>query len=404
MNNLMIITSGLFWLLLVFYSVLTISGILFRSKPNNFKPLDHYPSVSIFIPAHNEGKVVAATLDTMVKLEYPGELTIYLLNDNSKDETGEIAEFYANTFPRIKHIKVPPGKPSGKSRVLNHGLSISNSEYIAVYDADNQPEPDALKLLVERAVQVPDAVGAVGYVWTLNESRNWLTRMIALEFKVFQLLMQSGRWIMFNTGSLTGTNMLVSREVMLRHGGWDPYALAEDADLTMTITAAGGLLPIVPESRTWEQEPETFRVWLKQRTRWMEGNIYIILKSFRTKEWFTGRTLVHSIQQLFVYIGFVFLLIVSDIWFFMGLFGHAQTDITTPLLILWFQSYLVYLMQLLSALTVDRAVTPANIFIAVIMYFTYAQLFMVLLVRALYFQIKRFLTKAEVIWDKTVRF
>ncbi|WP_268821996.1 glycosyltransferase family 2 protein [Paenibacillus tarimensis] len=400
----MIVSSTLFWTLLVFYSILTVAGILYRSKPNTFKPLEKYPSVSIFIPAHNEGKVLAETLDAMVKLEYPGELVIYLLNDNSKDETGEIADFYASTFPRIKHIHVPPGKPSGKSRVLNYGLSISDSDYICVYDADNQPEPQALKLLVERAEQVPGAVGAVGYVWTVNETKNWLTRMIAMEFKVFQLLMQSGRWLMFKTGSLTGTNMLVSRETMIKNGGWDPYALAEDADLTMTITAAGGLLPIVPESRTWEQEPETFRVWLKQRTRWMEGNLYIILKSLRKPSWFKGRTFAHSFHQLIVYVGFVLLLIISDIWFILGLLGKAGTDITTPLLILWFQSYLVYLMQLLSALTVDRSLTPKNMFIAVIMYFTYAQLFMVLLARAIYLQIKKAWKKEDVVWDKTVRF
>ena len=88
-------------------------------------------------------------------------------------------------------IFVFPGEPKGKSRVLNYGLSISDGEYFCVYDADNQPEPHALRMLVEHAETTEDAVGAVGHVRTVNEKRNWLTRMISLEFQIFQLLMQS---------------------------------------------------------------------------------------------------------------------------------------------------------------------------------------------------------------------
>ena len=89
---------------------------------------------------------------------------------------------------------------------------------------------------VEHAETTEDAVGAVGHVRTVNEKRNWLTRMISLEFQIFQLLMQSGRWLLFQTGSLTGTNMLLRRSALEELGGYDPYAIAEDAELTLRIT------------------------------------------------------------------------------------------------------------------------------------------------------------------------
>lgn len=60
--------------------------------------------------------------------------------------------------------------------------------------------------------------------------------MISLEFQIFQLLMQSGRWLLFQTGSLTGTNMLLRRSALEELGGYDPYAIAEDAELTLRIT------------------------------------------------------------------------------------------------------------------------------------------------------------------------
>lgn len=52
--------------------------------------LHHYPSIDILIPAYNEGKVIRKTLEAMLKLQYPGNLQIYVLNDNSQDTRGKL--------------------------------------------------------------------------------------------------------------------------------------------------------------------------------------------------------------------------------------------------------------------------------------------------------------------------
>lgn len=403
MDILLGIISISFWLLLAYYSVLTIAGVFFRGQNRKPTQLNYYPSVVIFIPAHNEGIVIADTLYAMSKIDYPGRLDIFLLNDNSKDETGEIADYYSSVYKNIHHVQVPPGSPSGKSRVLNYALSHTVSEYICVYDADNQPEPDALRMLVETAESTPKAVGAVGYVKTINEKTNMLTRMISLEFSVFQLTMQAGRWNLFKVGSLTGTNMLVKRKALMEAGGYDPYALAEDADLTLSLTEKGGLLPIVPEAKTWEQEPDQLRVWLKQRTRWMQGNLYLIEKTLKNPKYFKGLNLAHSLQLIAVYICFVFFLIVSDFWFVMGLFGIAKTAAAVPLLVLWFESWLIYFIQLVTSQVVDKEVRLKDLLVSFLMYFSYSQLWLILLARGIYYQIKLKRSKQEPIWDKTVR-
>lgn len=404
MSGVLLVISVLFWILLFYYVSLDILGLYFRSKKITFPMLEHYPPVSILIPAHNEEKVLGETLEAMVKLVYPGDMEILVLNDSSTDTTGEITQEYARLYRRIHHVRVPEGYPRGKARVLNYGLSLANGELIAVYDADNQPEPNALRLLVDACFGTEGAVGAVGYVKTINERKNWLTRMIAIEFSVFQLLMQSGRWAMMRLGSLTGTNMLVTKEALKQVGGWDVYALAEDADLTMKLTAIGGSLPVVPESRTWEQEPETISVWFRQRTRWMQGNLYLIAKVFREKSWRRGRVLGHSIQQLSVYIVFVFFLLVSDTWFALGELRIVHTQFSVPLFLLWFESILFYIVQLLSAETMDGLVSFTNIIMAVLMYFTYAQIWVILLFWAWSKQLRLRHSKEMPVWDKTVRF
>ncbi|SCY45678.1 glycosyltransferase family 2 protein [Alkaliphilus peptidifermentans] len=404
MRYLFLINTIVFLVIILYYSILTIYGLYYRTKARESKVLDTYPSVDILIPAHNEGKVIQKTLDAIIKLDYPGEVQIYLLNDNSKDDTGIIAEAFAKAYNNLHHIKVPKGEPRGKSRVLNYGLSISNSLYFVVYDADNQPEVQSLRLLVEAAVKIPNSAGAVGYVRTINENKNLLTRMISLEFQVFQLLMQSGRWVLFNTGSLTGTNMLVKRSTIDKVGNYDVFALAEDAELTLRITNIGQLLPIVPEAITWEQEPEEIKVLIKQRTRWLHGNLYLLEKMFSSIDNFKGKMLVHSLQQVLVYIVFLTFLMLSHGWFIAGLLGFFNSNIQLPFLLIWYMSYLVYTSQVFSAQVVEKTVSPINMAVGFISYFTYCQLFIFLFFRSLFFYIKAKKQKKVISWDKTIRF
>lgn len=406
MNTVFITIISVFWFVLLYYSLLTISGLYYKTKyaEKPVSKLTSYPDVDILIPAYNESKVISKTLDAILKLEYPGNMHIYVLNDSSQDDTAEICSAFSNAFKNVYLINVPAGYPKGKPRVLNYGIEISKSEYIAFYDADNQPEPKSLTLLIQEAASNPKAAGAVGYVRTINENKNWLTRMISLEFIVFQLLMQCGRWFMFKTGSLTGTNMVIKRSFINNAGKYDENALAEDAELTIRITRHGGELPIVPDAITWEQEPENLKILIKQRTRWLQGNLYLLEKMFSSWQFFKGKTLIHTFQQILVYLVFLIFLIISDFVFISGIWGHSNINVQIPALMIWYVSYLIYTVQLFSALSIEKNISPANIFVGFILYFTYAQLFILLFFRSLFLYIKAKRKKSVISWDKTVRF
>ncbi|MDO7204936.1 glycosyltransferase family 2 protein [Paraclostridium bifermentans] len=61
-------------------------------------------------------------------------------------------------------------------------------------------------------------------------------------------------------------------------GGWDTKATAENTEISFRIYKLGQRITYVPQAVTWEQEPETINVWIKQRTRWVKGNIYVLVK------------------------------------------------------------------------------------------------------------------------------
>ena len=403
MNVFFLTTVIIFWSIILYYSVLIVAGLCQRINKERLEPLEIYPSLDVFIPSHNEGIVMMDTLTAMAKLEYPGDMQIYVLNDNSQDETGQIAEQFAAKYPHIHHIVVPDSnEPRGKSRVLNYGLSISNGEYFIVYDADNQPNPDAAVRLMEITMRTENACGAVGCVRTLNAQANLLTRFIALEFKIFQLMMQSGRYALHKIGSLPGTNMLLERSILMELGGYDPYALAEDGELTIRLASKGYKIAIDPHSQTWEQEPQTLKALIKQRTRWLQGNLYVMAKFFKEPTWWNRECIVHLIYYLTVYIIFTGLLLISNVIFILGLIGFVHFDSNIPFIQLWILTYLIYTLQLLCALWYDKRITFKNLIVAFLMYFSYAQLFILLFARACWMILKD-KKKGTVSWDKTER-
>jgi len=404
LTTLVLIITGLFWLMILYNVVLAIAGLVHRSRPLDLHAPSAWPSVDVLIPAYNEGKVLFGTLDAMAQLDYPGALNVYLLDDNSTDTTAAIADYFAARLATIHHVLVPKGLPKGKARVLNYGFHNSTGDMVVVYDADNQPRPDAVTLLVEKTLESDRYAGAVGTVRTINMYSNALTRMIGLEFMMFQLLMQSGRWQLFKLGTYTGTDMLARRSVLDDIGGWDEHALAEDTELSMRIVSKGLQIPVVAASVTYEQEPENLKAWFRQRSRWLQGNLYTVSKTLHDPHLRGGANTFSILQMLSVYYIFILLLLVSDVWFVMGLIGRFTTPSPAPLLILWFETIWIYAAQISLATVSEHEASAKNVLFALLMYFTYSQLWIYLVLRGYVLQVAGIFKKAEPVWDKTPRF
>src|SRR2546425_5650217 len=98
--------------------------------------------------------------------------------------------------PKLVTIRAANG-PGGKARAVNEGLKAAQGDIIAVYDADNTPEPDALRLLVVQLLRHAELGAALGKFRTVNRRRNLLTRFINLETLAFQWITQAGRGDLF---------------------------------------------------------------------------------------------------------------------------------------------------------------------------------------------------------------
>ncbi|KEI78278.1 glycosyl transferase family 2 [Clostridium botulinum A2 117] len=402
------------WMLLFVNIILSLAGYRYYLKTLNseLKGLknEKYPKVSILVPAHNEEKVIGRTVKSILLLNYPKyKMELIVINDNSSDNTREILkqiqeEYRSYNFKIINTDNITGGR--GKSNALNIGYKHSSGDFIAVYDADNTPDKNALKYLMETIIEDEHLGAVIGKFRTRNKDRNMLTRFINIETLSFQWMCQAGRWNLLNLCTIPGTNFVVRKNIIQKLNGWDPKAIAEDTEISFRIYELGYKIKFVPYSVTWEQEPENLKVWFKQRTRWAKGNIYVLLKYFKNIFKGTSKDIIFDIFYFFsVYFLFLSSVIISDILFIVGIFLNINLHVTGNFNVLWILAYVLFVLEVSLTLTLEKGESnKENLILVPIMYFTYCQMWMIVALRGIIQYIRDKLFKKEIKWYKTERF
>lgn len=105
--------------------------------------MENKPKISIIIPVYDVVKYIHKCIKSVLKQTYTN-LEIILVDDESPDQCGKIAEEYAVIDSRIQVIHKKNG---GLSDARNAGLSIATGEFIYFLDSDDYIEND----LIEKA-------------------------------------------------------------------------------------------------------------------------------------------------------------------------------------------------------------------------------------------------------------
>ncbi len=400
------------WAILLINIILAISGYIYYLKNLKFKDerLDEYPFVSILVPAHNEGKVIGKTVESLLSLDYPiDKMELIVINDNSSDNSKDILQSIKNrhgkyNFTIINTDNITGGK--GKSNALNIGYQVAKGDFIAIYDADNTPERTALRYLIQTIVKDSSLGAVIGKFRTRNKHKNILTKFINIETLSFQWIAQAGRRQLLGLCTIPGTNFVLRRTTIEKLGGWDTKAIAEDTEISFRIYKMGQRITYVPQSVTWEQEPETAAVWIKQRTRWVKGNIYVLVKYitnlFKGKQ---NRVLFDILYFFSVYFLFLTSVVISDVIFVLSLFNLVEISIPFNFLIIWVLSYILFIIQVSITLTMEKGEGDiSNILLVALMYFTYSQMWLLVAIKGMFGYFSDAIHKREAKWYKTERF
>ena len=409
LSFLFVIAVILIWFTIAYQFVLTVFGYIncvrsLREQRDVDKRSFDYPSCSILIPAHNEGKVIGATIESMLRLEYPKDkLQIIVINDGSNDDTKDIINRYALSDTRVQLFDIPKGEGGkGKSRTLNLGIKQAKGDVIAIFDADNTPDKDSLRYLVAQLLDNKELGAVIGKFRTVNKKATLLTRFINIETLSFQLMLQAGRWQMHGISTLPGTNFVMWHHIIKNLGGWDEKALTEDSELSIRIYEAGYKIKFIPYAITYEQEPQKWGVWIRQRMRWVRGNNYVVKKFWKEIPHFKSKRLAFDLlYTLSLYYIFFVAVVFSDILFILSLFQVIAISLPGPYTFVWVTSLILFIFEIFLSISYDDEDNLKNLAIIVFMYFSYCQLWIYVVIKSVY---QDFIKKEKNVWDKTVRF
>lgn len=221
---------------------------------------------AVLIPARNEEAVIENLIQSLLKQDYPRELyDILVIPNNCTDNTEAVAR---DAGAGILHCVSPV---STKGEVLHQILGSLMGQYDAycVFDADNIVDSEFLS-------RMNDAISAGALVaksrqCALNPYDNWVSGGYDLYFQSINLLHSRARARFPVSAKLIGTGFMVTDSLLNRLNGWNTVTLTEDIEFACLCAMIGVRVHYVQEALTYDEEPLSFGVSLRQRRRWSGG-------------------------------------------------------------------------------------------------------------------------------------
>jgi len=200
-----------------------------------------WPSLSLLIPACNEAEALPATLDALLRIDYPG-LEVVVIDDRSSDDTPALLEEITAQDPRITAVRIDhlPEGWLGKVHALHRGMEAVRTDWVLFMDADVALAPGSLR----RAISHGEATG-VSLISAFPEIRSGGLLVDAVFNAVALSLGATRLWEVAEPNKKTafsvGAFILVRRSALEATEGfaWLRLEVADDMALSLLLKQAG---------------------------------------------------------------------------------------------------------------------------------------------------------------------
>ncbi|MDO9640494.1 MAG: glycosyltransferase [Pseudotabrizicola sp.] len=229
------------------------------------------PTVSVIVALFGESDIAPRLVRRLGKLDYPRERLDIVLVTEADDHMTRAALAEADLPPWMRIVVVPDGQIRTKPRALNFALDHCRGSIIGVYDAEDAPEPDQIRRIVQHFYQRgPEVACLQGVLDFYNPTTNWLSRCFTLEYATWFRIILPGLQRLGLPIPLGGTTLFFRRAALESLGGWDAHNVTEDADLGIRLCRHGYRTELI---RTVTAEEANCRPlpWVRQRSRWIKG-------------------------------------------------------------------------------------------------------------------------------------
>ncbi|HEU03690.1 MAG TPA: glycosyltransferase, partial [Nitrosopumilus sp.] len=238
------------------------------------------PTITIQLPIYNEKYVAARLVDAVCAMDYPKEKMQIMILDDSDDETVELLENLVNKYQKNGYdiIHVRRGTRKGyKAGALKHAMTFTNTEFVAIFDADFIPPKWYLKKAIPYFAK-PN-IGLIQCRWGhLNENYSALTQAQALSLDFHFLIEQRAKSNSHLFMNFNGTAGIWRKECIDDAGGWHTATLVEDLDLSYRAQMKGWKCLFVPNIVVDAELPVQMNGAKRQQFRWAKGSMQCAVK------------------------------------------------------------------------------------------------------------------------------
>lgn len=305
----------------------------------------NWPSVDVFIPTYNEPlDVVRPTVLAAMALDWPTDkLNVYILDDGKREIMREFAEeFGVGYITRTDNLHAKAGN-------LNHALTMTEGDLVAIFDCDHIPVRSFLRTAVgwfQRDPQCAMLQTPHHFFSPDPFERNLETfRRVPNEGALFYGLIQDGNDF-WNATFFCGSCAVLRRGPLLEIGGIAVETVTEDAHTALKLHRKGYRTAYIRDIQAAGLATESLSAHIGQRIRWARGMAQI----FRVDNPFLGKGL--SIWQRICYGN-------AMLHFFFGL--PRLIFLTAPMAYLFFGLHVISTSSMLLLLYVIPYIVQATI-------------------------------------------
>src|SRR5882757_569617 len=273
------------WIIMVLGYVQNARPLRRKSAP---LPADRasWPTVDIFVPSYNESlEVVKPTVFAALNLDWPADkLKVYILDDGRRPQFREFAASCGAEYV------IRSNNAHAKAGNLNHALTITHGEFVAIFDCDHIPVRTFLTTTMGWFLRDP----ACAMLQTPHHffspdpfERNLGTfRRVPNEGNLFYGLIQDGNDL-WNATFFCGSCAVLKRQPLQEIGGIAVETVTEDAHTALKLHRRGYTTAYLRQVLAGGLATESLSGHIGQRIRWARGMAQI----FRLDNPLTGRGL-----------------------------------------------------------------------------------------------------------------
>ncbi len=245
----------------------------------------YVPTISVVVPAHNEGVIIRDTLESLQASIYrKDKMEIILVDDGSSDNTATIARNYISKLRRSGEDYFPTRvirqKNGGKASALNNGIrNYATGKLVMCLDGDSLVDPNMVKNSV--------AYFRDRYVMAMASNVNIIEdgTVLSLVQRFEYILcghMKKAQTAMNVEYIIGGIGSVFRRSTIRWVKFYDTNTMTEDIDLSMKIVGRGNKrnkLIFASDAISYTEPVHSLKALIGQRFRWKYGRMQTFLKN-----------------------------------------------------------------------------------------------------------------------------